>query len=109
MKKKKNTKVFWFILICLFVVYIGLYISNETGYYESKMNNKVKLTNEAIQKFEKDIADGKDVTMEDYLVRESYDYSNKASKAGLKFSNFTESFMSDGISQIFKVLGKFFS
>ena len=109
MKKKKNNKLFRLILLSLFIVYIGLYIANETGYYESKLNNKVRLTNESIIQFEKDVEDGKNVTIEDYLKDETVDYSNKVSKLGLKFSKTTEDFMSDGLSKIFKVLGKLFS
>lgn len=109
MKKKKSNKFFWFILISLFVVYMGLYIANSTGYYESKLNDRVKLTNEAIQKFEKDVAQGKDVTIDDYLTKETKDYSNKASKIGLSFSKKVESFMTTGLSKFLKVIGKLFS
>ena len=104
MKKKKNNKLFRLILLSLFIIYIGLYIA-----YESKLNNKVRLTNESIRQFEKDVEDGKNVTIEDYLKDETVDYSNKVSKLGLKFSKTTEDFMSDGLSKIFKVLGKLFS
>ncbi len=55
MKKGKNNKLFRLILLSLFIIYIGLYIANETGYYESKLNNKVRLTNESIRQFEKDV------------------------------------------------------
>lgn len=109
MKKKKKNNLFWIILIGLFIMFIGLYIANATGYYESKMAGRVKLTNESIKRFENDIAAGKNVTLEDYLEEESKDYSNKASKLGLKFSKATESIMADGLGSIFKILGKLFS
>lgn len=109
MKKKKGKGLFWFILGSLFVVYMGLYIANSTGYYESKLNERVELTNKSIKKFEKDIADGKDVTIEDYLEKENKDYSNKASKLGLSISKKTESFMTEGLAKVLKVIGKLFT
>ncbi len=109
MKKKKNTKLFWFILISLFVVYMGLYIANMSGYYESRLSKRVKLTNESIQKFEKDVAQGKNVTIDDYLEKETKDYSNKVSKLGLNVSEKVEGFMTTGLSKILKVIGKLFT
>ncbi len=109
MKKKKSQKLLWFILISLFVIYMGLYIANSTGYYESKINDRVKLTNETIRKFENDIANGKDVTIDDYLEKETKDYSNKASKLGLNISQKVEEFMTTGLSKMLKVIGKLFT
>lgn len=109
MKKKKKNRFFWIILISLFVVYMGLYIANSTGYYESKMNNQVRLTNESIKRFEKDIAAGKNVTIDDYLEKEHIDYSNKVSKLGLNISNETEEIMTKGLGGLFKIIGKLFS
>ena len=109
MKKKKSNKLFWFVLISLFVVYMGLYIANSTGYYESKLSERVTLNNKAIARFEKDVASGKDVTIDDYLERENKDYSNKMSKLGLNISNKCEDFMTKGLSKFMKVVGKLFS
>ena len=99
MKKKKSNKLFWFILISLFVVYMGLYIASD----------RVTLNNKAIERFEKDVASGKNVTLDDYLERENKDYSNKISKLGLNISNKCEEFMTKGLSRFLKILGKLFS
>ena len=109
MKKKKNSKLFWVILVILFIVYMGLYVANEAGYYESRLSDRVKLTNKSIEKFEQDVAEGKDVTIDDYLEKETKDYSNKASKLGLAISNETEKIMTKGIGKFLKVIGKLFS
>ncbi len=109
MKKKKNSKLFWLILGGLFVVFVGLYISNQTGYYESKLANKTKITAEAINKFEKDVAEGKDVTIDQYLEKQTVDYSNSATKLGQNISSGVEDFMNEGIGRLFKVLSKLFS
>lgn len=109
MKKKKKGRLFWVTLTILFIVYMGLYIANSAGYYESKLSDKVKLTSESITKFENDVAQGKDVTIDDYLEKEHIDYSNKASKLGLKISEGSEKFMTKGLSKFLKVIGKLFS
>ena len=52
MKKKTN----WFkkFLTISFIIFMGLYISSISGFYEAKLSNKVALTDEAIKEFEKD-------------------------------------------------------
>ena len=109
MKKKKNSKLFWLCLGSLFIVFCGLSIANKTGYYESRLNDRVTLTNEAIKKFERDISQGKDVSLNNYFEKEKIDYSNKISNAGLTFSKGVEDVMNDGLKNTFKVLSKLFS
>ena len=41
MKKNKNSKYFFRILFCFLVVFASLLIAYESGYYETKMTNKV--------------------------------------------------------------------
>ena len=108
MKNKNGFKIFKTIMMCLIIVYIGLYIANESGYYESRLRDRTRLTNESIERFEKDIAEGKNVKVEDYLVKEQKDYSNKASKIGLIVSKETEKVMTEGLSGFLKILGKLF-
>ena len=59
MKKKNN----WFkkFLSTAFIIFMGLYISSVSGFYEAKLSNKVALTDEAIKKFEQDVLEGKNV------------------------------------------------
>ena len=65
------------------------------------MKDKINLTNQAIEKFEEDIKDGKDVLLEDYLQNEK-SYSTKTSTASLKVSNKLENIISNGIKYIFR-------
>jgi len=53
MKKKNN----WFkkFLTISFIIFMGLYISSESGFYEAKLSNKVALTDKAIKEFENDV------------------------------------------------------
>ena len=63
MKKKKNNFVF-VLTIVLFGIYMALYYMAETGYYEYKEYNKMIVTEEAMKQFERDISEGKDVSVE---------------------------------------------
>lgn len=109
MKTKKGHKLFFFILFVLFIIYVGLYIANISGYYEAKLKRNTYLTNEEIKRFEDDIKQGKNVSINNYISKKNYNYNNKISKAGLLFSSGVEKFMSDGIIEIFDVFKKLFT
>lgn len=108
MKKKKNSKVFWWILGCFLIIFIGLSIASETGYYESRVANQTHITASAIKQFEKDVKDGKNVQIEDYLEKASVDNSNTMSNLGNKFSKNVEDIINDGIAFMIDVFGKMF-
>jgi len=105
---KKKNRLFWWILGILFVFYIGNYIALENGYYETKVGEKATLTAEQIKKFEEDVASGKEIDVEDYLINEVVPNTNSYSKAGLSFSTKVENFMTKGINNIGKILSKLF-
>ena len=92
-EKKKEKKeahfrsFFLFLFTILLVIFFTLTIFEATGYYEFSAHKKVSLTNEQIKKFEQDIAEGRDVRMEDYLEYQNKNYSNKLSKLGYHFSS----------------------
>ena len=96
MKKKNN----WFkkLLIVSFLIFMGLYISSISGFYESKLSNKVSLTDEAIKEFEKDVLNGKKIDIVTYIDNKNIDYSNKFTNAGEKFSEAVTKIVTDGFS-----------
>lgn len=108
MKKKKRNPIL-IITIMLFGVYMALYYMAETGYYEYKEYNKMILTEEAMKRFENDIKEGKDVTVENYITTSYKDYSNKISSLGLKAGESLENFMTKGIGGVFSVVTKLVS
>ena len=57
-----------------------------------------------IQKFEKDIKEGKNIDIEDYINTNNKSYQNKISKAGLTISNLTEKAIHKIIDGSFKLL-----
>ena len=96
------------ILFLLFLAFLIMYISSETGYFEYKAHNRSVLTKEAMIQFEKDVADGKDVTLNDYKIDEYVDYSNLFSKIGSNIGYYTEKIMNNGIKKTLKVLSALF-
>lgn len=102
-KKKKNP--FIILLIILFGAYMSLYYLSINGYYDYKEYNKMVLTKEAMERFENDIKEGKDLSIDDY-IKEEKDYSNSVSKFGLKTGESIEKIINKGLGGIFKVLSK---
>ncbi len=97
------------IITILFIAFIGLYVSNKTGYYEYEMHKKVELTNEQIERFENDVKSNANIDLNDYLSETNIDYSNGFSKASLSFSKFTGNKVKQGINGLFKLLNKILS
>ena len=60
-----------------------------------------------MKRFEKDIEDGKDVTLEDYTVPTSKDYTTRLTKGTNKVSIGVNKVLKKGIEGVFKVLGNF--
>ena len=86
--------------IVLFVMFLSVYFSRyNTNYYE----NRNVLTEEAIVKFEQDIKEGKDNSINTYL-KEEKDYYNKASTIGLKLSQGIEIGFKKSLKLLFKCM-----
>lgn len=109
MEKKKKTNWFKIIMIGLFILYISLYALNISGYYDGSIRRKVEFTEEQIDKFEKDIANGEKVDINNYLESQNKDYTNGASKLGYELSSNIDSFLNEGIKGIINVLSKILS
>ena len=91
--------------ILLLVIFFALIIMNYTGFYEYRVSKKTALTNESIEKFEKDIEEGKDVSMKDYLEEEK-DNSNHISKITSKTSEAIGTVFNKMITLVFKSIEK---
>lgn len=98
MKGKNITRI---IILTLIIIFIALYLTQVTGYYEYDENKKTTLTSKAIEKFEKDVSEGKDIKASSYLTKDK-NYSNGASTIGMKISNIIE----DGFNSIMNLLFK---
>ena len=96
MKKKTNwLKKF---LTISFIIFMGLYISSISGFYEAKLSNKVALTDEAIKEFENDVIEGKTIDVNTYITNKNVDYSNKFTEFGEKLSEAVTKILTEGFS-----------
>ena len=106
--KKKPSRHFFRILNVLFLLFITIYIAMNFGYYESRMSDKAKLTEDNIKRFENDVKEGRTIDINSYIVEEEKDYSNSVTKAGNAVSQTVSTFMTDGLNGIFDILKKLF-
>ena len=96
---------FLIILSILFIIFLIIYCSSNSKYYEYTNHKKVIVTNEKIKEFEKDISEGKNVNINDYIKDESKDYSNNITKVG----DFISNNMFDISSKVVKISYNFIS
>lgn len=87
-------------ILALFLLFLSLYISQATGYYKYQESKKTTLTKEAIKRFEKDVKNGKNINVKNYLQEEKH-YNNKASILGLQISNLIENSFNKVMSYLF--------
>ena len=97
-------KVFKGMILLSIIAFLGLYYAYANGYAESKRLENVVLTNQKIEEFEKDISEGKDISLEDYFEEEK-DYSTKTSKMSLNLSAKVSNFFDRIIKFFFQKLG----
>jgi hypothetical protein len=107
--KKPNYSWFWLPLGILFLVFLAFYIAYSSGYYEAKVNRKATITQEKINEFEKDVKDGKEIDIKDYVDNDYVDYSSPVSKLGTKIAAGIDTFMDGGVTDFFNFLGTMFT
>ncbi|MDD2180777.1 MAG: hypothetical protein PHW32_00145 [Bacilli bacterium] len=105
-KIKLYTKIFNTSFIVLLIVFLALYLSQATGYYNYEQHKKMVLTEERIKEFEKDIKAGKDLNLENYLDNPTKNYQNKISGFGQRLSYNIGKYTKIGIKKTFGFLNK---
>lgn len=103
--KMKARSVLGFVVIIVIVMFFSLYFAMMSGYYEFSESKKTTLTEDAIERFEKDVSEGKEISASNYL-EEEVDYSNLASKTGMKISSFIEKGFNKAMGALFKSVEK---
>lgn len=101
----KAKKTFILIIVIFFMAFMILYLGSITGYYKYESSKKWTLTKNAITKYEKDLAEGKEIEVKNYLQEEK-NYSNKASKLGCFTSNIIEESFNIIVKSMFNQIGK---
>lgn len=94
------------LLVLVLVSFFAMIFASCNGYYERKLGNRVTLTNDAIERFENDLANGVDIDINDYVSLEVVNYDNKVSSFGKSLSNRINSLFSYGIKMFFKSIDK---
>lgn len=102
-------KISKFILFFVCFAFVVSYIIYETGYYEYKLQNRTVLTKEQMERFERDVSEGKDVTLNDYLVETEVDYRNRLTNITFKISNKVNMYFKKSIELVFKQVNKLVS
>lgn len=75
-------KAFYIIFSLLFVIFLIIFFSSKSNYIEYSNYKHMKITSKQIKQFEKDVSEGKDVNIKDYIDNETKDYSNNVTKIG---------------------------
>lgn len=89
------------IMSILIILFLGLYVSQMTGYYQYHESRKTTLTKDAMERFEQDIKDGKEISAGNYL-EEDTEYGNKLSNLGMKLSSLIEKGFNKAMNSLFK-------
>lgn len=105
---KKSPNLFFKLLIGSFFVFLTLYITLESGYYETKIEKSVNLTNEKIKKFEEDVKNNEVINLDSYLETKETNYSNSISRFGSKVTNTLEKIITKGLQGAFDIFKTLF-
>ncbi len=106
-EEKKKTNWWFIILIILFIIFVSLYFMNGVGYYDSTRNRMI-LTEEKKEQFEKDVSEGRYIDIENYFSDTNKDYDNNFSNIGLKISDGIDTVLNKGLKKTLKALSKLF-
>lgn len=99
-------KLFILLIILLFGCYLVIFISSESGYYFYSNRKKADITDEMIKQFEKDVAENKDVNINDYISYEKKDYTNNITDIGDGISNLLIKTVDFTINESYKIMEK---
>ena len=98
---EKRYKIFKWSFTMLFIIFMTLYFSQLTGYYEYQNYQKMIMTEEQIKQFEQDIKDGLEVDIKDYTVNAVRNYDNSFSNLGLNLSKIISGVVEDSVIRLF--------
>lgn len=106
--RKKKPNIFLKILSVLFVIFIALFIANMSGYYESKIRDRVIIAEEGIKKFEEKISNGEEIDITSFLNTDRDDYHSNMSNLGDLFTQNFESIVIGGLDIAKNVINSLF-
>ena len=78
---------FKMMLLTIFLVFLALYYSSNSGLIDYQARNKTVLTEEQIKMFEEDVKNNVQIDLKKYVEDKEAKYDNNISKTTLKVSN----------------------
>ena len=108
-KKSLGIQILSKSFIIIFIIFTVLYIAGGTGYYEFKRHKKVELTEKQKEIFEKDLENGKQINVEDYLKETQVSYENGFTSLGNFLSENIVVIMQKGTDVTIDFFSKLFS
>ena len=102
----KINKFIFFVTILLFLAFLIIFSSSKSNYYEYSNHKKGVYTEEKIKEFEKDIEEGKNVNIKDYITYDEKDYSNNLTKFADSLSKNTFNFANAFLNVLYKIIIK---
>ena len=101
MSKKTLLKL---LLITSFLAFFFFFLIGMSGYYEYELSNKRVLTEEKMKEFEADVANNKDIDLNDYIVNTHKDYTNKFTKTVTNASLTINKYLKKSIESVFRII-----
>lgn len=95
-------KIIKLIGIILIILFLSLYFSRYSNNYYQDKN---KITNEAIKRYESDLKQGKKIDPNNYKIEEK-NYNNKVSRLGMKTSKIIENTFQKGLKYLMRKLNE---
>ena len=87
---------------------VGCKECNNSGYYESKIRDKVIVTEEGIKEFEVKVSNGEEVDIKSFLNNNREDYGSKMSNLGDRLTSSLEEFVDEGAKILTDILKSLF-
>lgn len=88
------------------IIFFGTVLLSVSGYYQTELQKKMILTQEAIDNFERDVKMGKDVNINNYLDIKEKNYDNNFTRSGRFLSKKINNLISNSIKKTLKIITK---
>ncbi len=105
MKTKNLNKGFRFLFLLSLMFYSIIFFTVRFGYYDQQLKNRQILTKEKMEAFERDVANGLNVELIDYVEDTNKYFTNKIG-LGYKVSDAIGKISKKSLNQMFKILYK---
>lgn len=92
---------FRIMFLTIFLIFIALYYSSNSGLIDYQARNKTVLTEEQIKMFEEDVKNNVQIDLKKYIEDKEEKYDNNISKTTLKLSNTIGETIQSGLDFLF--------